>query len=335
MFVRFCFLSLISLLIGSLPISAIWADIVYLKDKSVLHGDIVSTTKDNLGFNTSFMGVVTIPKIQIIKIEYQSDNVALLSELLSDKTYFNENMIIYETEVGVGGETRLATKEKSEEKDERKWKYRFGLNWEGKKGNYNTSHTGFTAGAKYEKEELRINSYLNYDYETDNGREVRNQLLTGLDYEDKFKMQSWYNRSEFEKARVKQIDYRLFTALGYGYYLSKDAKLETRIRLGGFVRSERYFGGDQQLETGLDTGFYNRYVFPNQWRIETDLTYQPDFKDLKNFIARHESFLEIPLDTGKVWNLRLGIRQEYDSMAAEGRKNTDHTVYMRIMLGWF
>jgi hypothetical protein len=54
------------------------------------------------------------------------------------------------------------------------------------------------------------------------------------------------------------------------------------------------------------------------------LSYVPTFEDFANFVATHESSLELPLLSTQ-WKLRLGVANDYNSEPGRGVKKLDTT----------
>jgi len=134
---------------------------------------------------------------------------------------------------------------------------------------------------------------------------------------------------------IKKLEYSVNQAVGYGYYFLKESDVELRLRTGIFVSQEKYYGSDSRNPSGLDLGLYSFYTFENLWKLVFDSNLKGDFNRGHNYSYEAESYLEVPLYSDKLWNLRLGIKYEYDNEVPEGTVNYYSQYYIRLSLGWF
>ncbi len=312
-------------------LSLLSADVISLKDSSVLSGEIVANNVDDIDFKTQFLGVLKVMKKDVDKIEITADNEKLRDDLEADTKYFSPNMVIWKHEKSLSGETRAVTLE--EKKNQ--WLYRADFDWNSKNGNTNSRKVAGTLHAKYEDGNFRINTFLSGEQEVVEGNESQNNMRYSFQYEDKDEPHSWYSTTEARYDDAQNLEYRVSESLGYVHYLQKVAETELRLRCGGFVSSERFQGQSVSNPAGLDLGFYGYYIFDNAWRVVSDIGYKLDANDFDNYDGYHESYLEIPLDKERMWSLRLGLRHEYDNMVPEDINKLETRYYLRLSMGWF
>ncbi|MGL4855187.1 MAG: hypothetical protein ACRC37_08065, partial [Lentisphaeria bacterium] len=109
---------------------------------------------------------------------------------------------------------------------------------------------------------------------------------------------------------------------------------ELRLRTGGYITKEEYATGERRTPAGIELGLYGFYVFENFWKVVTDIGYKANAANFHDSSVYHESYMEIPLTSDKLWNLRLGTRQEYDNWVVKGVERLDSKVYIRLSIGW-
>jgi len=308
------------------------ADSVTLSDDSVITGIIESNNVDNLEVKTKYLGVVKIFKKDISKIEITEDNEALRDALEADKQFFNSNMIIWKHEKSITGENRVIVPEK-DKKD--LWQYRFDFFANSKSGNKSSHWLSGTFEFKHEFDGLRINSYFYGENEQSQEATVKENAKYILDIESEKNLSTSYSKTELKYDRIKRIEFSATESLGLGYYFYKESNFELRVRLGLFATVERVYGEEKDYPSGMETGFYSFYTFGNQWKFVTDNVLKEDFKDFQNYSGSTETYLEVPIYSDKLWNLRLGFRYSYDNVVATNVDNYDSVYYIRLSLGWF
>lgn len=309
-----------------------FADSVYLSDDSVITGIIQSNDIEDVEVKTKYLGVVKIFKKDIAKVEITEDNEELRDALEADKKFFNSNMIVWKYEKSITGENRVIVAE-ADKKD--LWQYRFDFFANRKSGNKSSHWLSGTFEVKHEYDGLRINSYFYGENEQSQKATVKENAKYILDVEFEKDLNSRYSKTEIKYDRVKQIEFSATESLGLGYYFYKEANFELRIRLGLFATVEKIYGQEKNYPSGMEAGFYSFYTFANKWKFVTDNVIKEDFKDFSNYSGSSETYLEVPIYSDKLWNLRLGLKYSYDNVVAENVDNYDSEYYIRLSLGWF
>lgn len=308
------------------------ADSVYLSDDSVITGIIETNAIEDIEVKTKYLGVVKIFKKDISKVEITEDNEALRDALEADKKFFNSNMIIWKYEKSITGENRVIV---AEEDKKDLWQYRFDFFANSKSGNKSSHWLSGTFEVKHEYDGLRINSYFYGENEQSQKSTVKENAKYILDVEYEKDLNSRYSKTEIKYDRIKKIEFSASESLGIGYYFYKEADFELRIRSGIFATVEKIYGEEKDYPSGLEVGFYSFYTFENKWKFVTDNVLKEDFKDFSNYSGSSETYLEVPIYSDKLWNLRLGIKYSYDNVVATNVDNYDSEYYIRLSLGWF
>jgi len=312
-------------------VSLLHADMIYLKDKSMLNGEILANHQDDIEFKTSYLGVLKVDKKDIEKIDLTTSDETLKTALETDTKYFNPNVVLWKYEKALTGENRPVTKDE----DKHRWLYRFDLDWNAKNGNSTSRALAGVFHAKYEDGNFRINTSLAGEQETVEERETQNNMKYVFQYEDKDEPHSWYSTTEALYNKTQNLEYRISESAGYVHYFQKKSDLELRLRVGGFVSGERFTGEEHNYPAGLDLGFYGFYIFKNTWKVVSDIGYRLDAGNTDSYDSYFESFLEIPLKSDKLWSLKLGMRSEYDNRVPDDIEPLETRFYLRLSMGWF
>jgi hypothetical protein len=218
---------------------------------------------------------------------------------------------------------------------ERGWAYEAAVDVSGKTGNKEQLGTAFSFRATLAGSQDTLQFYTAYDRQVTDGDKSADQFKAGVDYANNFSgRKSWYVRNEAGFDRVKDIELYNVAAFGLGYDFIKEAKQTLTGRSGV---SFRYAGYRNPLTTdvksaGLDFGLAHRLQMENAVLINR-LSYVPTFEDFANFVAVHESSLELPL-LATQWKLRLGVANDYNSEPGRGVKKLDTTYFTRLVLSW-
>ncbi len=307
-------------------------DAVFMVDGGVIKGQIDTNEIEYIEVKTKYLGVIKVFKKDINKIEITEDNEALRDALEADKKFFNSNMIIWKHEKSLTGENRVVIPA-VDKKDDWLWRTDFFANRQD--GTKDSRWFSGTIEVKHEYDDLRISSYIYGERETSGGDVKKKNAKYVLDYEVQHDMNSRYAKTEIKTDEIKKLDYSASQALGYGYYFLKESEVELRLRTGIFVSQDKYYGEEATNPSGLDLGLYSFYTFDNLWKFVFDSNFKGDFNHGNNFSYEVESYVEIPIYSDKLWNLRLGMEYDYNNEVPEGTEKYYSQYYIRLSLGWF
>ena len=230
----------------------------------------------------------------------------------------------------------------------RHWEYAADVSIIGKTGNGDSigANVGLEAVNKGPDDQLKF--YARYDYakakainSTTGWSKTSDNLHAGLSYESYFaKPLYWYVRSDNGFDRVRQITFFTTDAVGVGTFLidnnTKGHRQHLQIFGGLAYRYEDYkptAGLQNTNSPGLDAGLHHDCEF-KYFVMNNDLSYTPAFDNFANYIAIHDSNIEMPLSDDDHWKLRIGMRNEYRSRIAPGNKYLDTTYYLKFVYKW-
>jgi putative salt-induced outer membrane protein YdiY len=169
---------------------------------------------------------------------------------------------------------------------------------------------------------------------TDNGVETANRQFGSADYSAFVNSpeNGWYARTSLEQDRIKLLDLRSSTAVGFGHKLIKNARQDLEVRAGVNYVYESYSDDTGFESPGLDLALLNSYQFKTS-KLTESFAYTPAFKQFSNYHLHHESAFEIPL-AASLWKLKLGVANDYASIPPDHVSRFDTTYFTSLLLNW-
>lgn len=230
--------------------------------------------------------------------------------------------------------------DKARAKLERRWLYTADVSIIGKTGNGESigANGGLTAVNKGPDDEMKFYAKMNYAKAKGplGWSKTADDLHAGLEYTSYFaRPMFWYVRSDNGYDKVQQITFFSTDAAGLGTLLIDKATQHLSVRGGLSYRFESY-KNNLRADTsspGLDAGLHHDCEF-EYFKMVNDLSYTPAFNDFSNFIAIHDSYIEMPLADGESWKLRLGVNNQYRSKVVAGTDRLATTYYLKFVLNW-
>lgn len=141
-----------------------------------------------------------------------------------------------------------------------------------------------------------------------------------------------YGRFELEYDEFEELDLRLSTGGGIGYYWLKEPDHELKARAGiGYLHESYFYEPDRDSaegELGLD---YRVDLAPWLQFVEA-ATYYPTFDSVRDYRLISDSAFLIPLSEDQMWKLKLGALYEYKAIPAADRERLDQTYYANVQL---
>lgn len=333
---------------GLLFLDAVLADVVTTKDGARLVGHVQQMTQSKVQLVTGYAGTITIDTTHIERLEtatpltLRSQDGALVTGLVTVESSDAARDLSID---GDSGRSRLdftrmlaAWKPGAEPPAEagirpaHKWSFKAGADIAGKEGNTDewTTHLAGEALLVNGQHELRL--YGSYEWGEQNEVENADQLIGGANYTNFFTDDlGWYVRGEAERDEFEDIDLRLTAANGLTWRVM-NSEAHTLQFLGGVGYRHESFEHDSDSESlVLDIGLKHRLVL-RDWLVMTNsLEYTPQLDDFADYLFVHDSAFELPIGTGP-WTLRLGMRNDYKSETASGRKKLDTAHYSRLQV---
>ncbi|HMP91191.1 MAG TPA: DUF481 domain-containing protein [Kiritimatiellia bacterium] len=169
---------------------------------------------------------------------------------------------------------------------------------------------------------LRLNADLAYG-ETDNDKTTDNYKVE-LDYKHLISERAYgsLNASYFSDD-ISDLDYRWIVSPGVGYFLMKQENVTLTAEIGPALIGEKK-GGETEENVALRIAERYERKMDSSARFWQALEYIPNIDDFEVYILNAEIGVEAPVS--EKLNIRLVVKNTYDSDPAPDRKNNDVTV---------
>lgn len=179
-----------------------------------------------------------------------------------------------------------------------------------------------------ETEVDRLRIYARNVFAEEEDRRAANEVLGGLDLEvdvneDLFAFGSLF--LEFDE--FENLDLRARPTAGLGYFLVRTDLTKFKIRVGAGYQHETFDTGATTDQALMEFG-YDWEQLTDVWlRLTHSLTYFPTFEGTSDFRLVADTALKIPISEDKLWNIRVGVRNEFDNTPQPGNEELD-TIYL-------
>ncbi len=204
-----------------------------------------------------------------------------------------------------------------------------------------TARGRIEARHKTDHDLLRI--YALGHYGEDHRKRNVAEVIGGAYYEYLFTDRLFgYGSVEMEYDEFENLEFRLSTALGAGYYWIKKEHHELKTRGGiGFLH-ETYlpwededgneFRDDPTNTAQADLGLDYRIDITPWLRFTHSTTYYPTFESVRDYRLVSDTAFIFPIGDSDVWKFKLGALYQYKSIPAHGAERLDQTYYANILL---
>jgi putative salt-induced outer membrane protein YdiY len=331
------------------------ADAIHTSDGSRIVGTIDILSEGKLIFLSNIAGKLEVDVAQLVAIESESDlNVEFDSgdRLVGHVTIHpGENRSVVHTSLGafdfaadkiksvwpVGADSPEVIAIKKDEEKKRQelipeWTVSLQAGAIRNEGNTDnlSAHGRFDLKRKTKSDLLSF--YLYGQYAEQNDLRTENEYGGGINYEynltDRW---YWYTRLDLEHDEFEDLDLRTTVATGVGYYWIKKDDHEFKTRAGVGHRHESYDTGLTTDEVILDLGMDYRIDLADWVQFVHSATYSPAFEDFDDYRLNFDTAVVFPLKKD-VWKLKIGMRNEYNSMPRGNNEALDNTYYTDIVM---
>lgn len=327
------------------------ADALYLKDGSTLVGKVTKVFEGKVNITTDFAGELTIDaeKIAGIKTDepltvHLESGERAVGALEYDPATQQQRVtgelagpvatpIVSVARAWPAGaaDPAIAAAEAEAARQRGKWAVHMELGINGQTGNSEIVNVNGRGSLKRTTPNDRLTIYAQGRLSRDNGETTAREILGGAKYEvDITKRLFAYGGFELENDEFEMLDLRVTVTGGLGYFIIREENTELKFRAGlGFQHESFQDGTDSQEPIGeLGIDFQHDI---NEWlRFTHSTTVYPVLDDFGEFRAVMENAAELPLSSDKMWKLRLGIRNQYDSEPAGGADRLDTFYFANV-----
>lgn len=312
-----------------------YAGTVYLKDGSVVHGDITSLADADLTVVTSFAGEITIDAGALRGITtddpvtitldngdevagrllYKPGEGQRIADTALGTTTMEAARIVAVRPAGAPDPELVALKEKLASQRSDLWQSQILLGLGGTSGNSESSTVSFGANATRAKNADRLFLSLLVNKAKQDGEETSDETIGTVRLEHDFSERFFvFGQTELEHDEFENLDLRSTTIIGPGYFFIREEGQELKGRLGFGYEYISPVVGDDQSEAVASLG-YDYFVNVFDWfRFSHILTYVPQITDSPGENFRIESILglEAPLGASQ-WSLLAQYRHDYNN----------------------
>jgi len=212
------------------------------------------------------------------------------------------------------------------------WHGAFALGISGQSGNTETFAGNGRLSFYREHEKLRLEGYASGRYAEQDGERSENQQRAGGRTEYSYRPDRfWYAAVDLERDEFKDLDFRTTGSAGLGRTWWREGENWWKTAFGVGVTHESYRSGGSELFPQAElTSDYSRRInetltFTNRTKLALNLDETDDWR------AENDAALAVDLAEDGVWQLRMGLRHEYDSLPAEGVDRLDTYYYLNTV----
>lgn len=350
--------------LGGAPASAL-ADQLFLKDGSLLKGEVVSLGDGIVRIETSYAGDLTIPLESVAGIDLKRQAVVLLEgeqEKAGTLTFHPESgqalapaegdpiPVRVSDILGLAFQSESAraradsgeqpapqaktaeTGKPLQEKRARKWSAKVEGGFRGARGNTERVAIQGRSEVRHEAGGFRKILTLEGNFVEEDGRQRQNEVLGGLRLE-KDVSERWLTFGEVsaEHDAFEQLDLRLIATAGMGYFLIRQKREVLKASFGAGVKQENFTSGAKDSQGVVTLGYEYRRDLNSYLKFVNTLKFDPTFSDpFGDFRLDGRASLEIALARSSKWSVRVGIRNQYDSSPQPGVKKLDTTYFINF-----
>lgn len=324
----------------------ICADTVVTKDGATLTGTITLIDKGTIHLETSYAGTLKIRQEQVASFSTDEPVVVRLEsgtvmsgpvEASGDGKLkiTSEDGVLETSTAKVAAGWGPGAEDPEVKRNRREWRYDASFDLTGRQGNADrvALATGLNARLKGPNDELAF--FFRYEQAEEEETKTDDRAIGGASYESFFsKILGWYARTELETDRIDDIKFRSTSAGGLSYRLINKDKQNLVLRSGlGYRYTAFTTDIEDESSPTIDFGLAHDYEFKNLFVMANDLTYEPSIDDFGNYRIVHDSGIEVPLGSSQNWKIRMGVRNEYQSVTTAEEK-LDTSYYTRMIYSW-
>jgi putative salt-induced outer membrane protein YdiY len=335
------------------------ADVVTLRDGSRLIGTVVRMQDGKLTLETQFAGTIEIDASMVTSVATDqpvSVGMDTGDRLVGPMAWKPEiERAVVETAMGgvpvevarisaiwpqgakspetLAMEEQIAQVRKEVEKARAQWTWTLEAGVTLTDGNSDTLEArGGTELVRKSADDL-LRFYLTGQYAEQNDERSASEVIAGMYYEYMLTRRFFaYARGELEYDEFENLDLRLSTGPGIGYYWIKQDEHELKNRVGVGYLHESYMDGTT-VDTGeMELGLDYRVDLATWLRFKHGTTWYPTFDGLDDYRLVSDSAFIVPLGDSEMWKLKLGAKYEYKSQPNRSRERLDQTYYANILV---
>lgn len=332
---------------------ALAKDTIETSGGAILIGDIVSFDENHIVLLTDYAGEISVKRAAVrtfsssearfVRLQSGTTMAGTISGFEDGRLQITGADATLNTTIGKISESwdirekdpELVRMENERDALKRKWKYKASVDIAGKSGNSEELGTDVNLLAELLGVDDTLKLYGSVERAEKDGDETSDEVILGSEYTSYFNAPwGWFVRGEVERDEFENLDLRTSLGAGISYRLLNRPTHSLGLRGGAGYRFESFNDGNNEDSPTLDFGLEHKWQFVSWGQLSSFVTFTPAIEDLGDFLLVQDSGMEMPLGFSKRWVLRLGVRNEFKSRPAEGRRKLDSSYYSRLQLSW-
>ena len=213
------------------------------------------------------------------------------------------------------------------------WNAQLELGVNGSQGNSETADLRVALTAGNETEARRWAFDTAYFYSASDGNTTRSDFTLGYVNDWLFKDSPWFvfasGRVDFDD--FQDWDYRVNAAVGVGYELIDTDTLTVRLR-GGVGGVKEFGSDDEDLRPEGSAGGELKWLITPSQTFAAAVTAYPSFDEFGEVRVRASADWTLKVDQADGVSLKLGVVDEYDSLADGGTDKNDFKYYGALVI---
>ena len=141
-----------------------------------------------------------------------------------------------------------------------------------------------------------------------------------------------FGKIDMEFDEFEELDLRSAVTTGLGYFFMSDEghKLKGRASLG--YQHESFMDGRSDDQGGIEVGYDYHWEIPSWLLLTHSSTFFPTFDDFtSDYRVASETAGTFPMGKSDRWKLKIGMRNEYDSMPRPDVERLDTHYFLNLI----
>lgn len=321
-------------------------------DGSRINGSLVKIDDSHVELDTAFVGVMRIPRTQVMKMEVQGEVIVRTEQgQVIEGVVRSDSLGRFRIDNGQtrrrvhwrsvtsawrpDGQDPLMT-ESGEAEKLRQWTMRLSFDLRGRTGNAERFLTNVRVDARREGPHDRWDLYGSYNYGFSSSERSDDEVVLGTRYSSFPQGRlGWFVREELERDRFENIALRSTTAAGGSFRFIHEPDLRLEGSGGVSNRYQNFRDGSDENAPGLDIGLNLDWDIANKLRLRSRVNYLPALDDISEFFFEQDTGVEVPIDSRDFWRVQFGLTTRYTGQPSRsGATRMDNEYYTRLVLSW-
>ncbi|MCL2640944.1 MAG: DUF481 domain-containing protein [Phycisphaerales bacterium] len=306
------------------------ADTVLMEDGDKLTGRIEKVTADTVEMTTKHAGRVTIQR-SAVKSMWSEEAVTVVGADGASRQVFLAPTKDggWEEQAVVAAKPEVGSAALKVVEVVPLWKNRLVLGIVNTTGNTESTAFAGELGFKYAEGPTELSIRIGGEYAVTDGNPSAQRFFNDNLYKRTLPEWNVDHLFFFAESRnvydgIARISLRSQDAVGFGYRLWKNEKLEASLRAGPGVTYERNFGGTSHTDLSCLIGLSAKYDFNERASLTQSIVYTQGLTDVDRYQISSETALQLKLpEIARGVGLRFMFRDDYDATTVRPTKHNN------------